>query len=273
MRSISLLRYPGGKGKMYDSVCDIISRNDLSRKIYTEPFSGGFGLGLRLLLNEDVQEVIINDYDRHIYAFWKAVFNYTEDLVRKIMETNITIKEWHKQKNIYINYDKHSIFDIGFSTLFLNRTNFSGILTSGPIGGYGQDSKYKLDCRFNKERIIASILAVSSHKSKVKIYNYDALELIEKLKERESQIFYNFDPPYVNKGKELYLNAYVEEDHVSLRDKVNEIKTEWIMTYDDHELIRDLYSNYNVSEFDLIYSVGRKRKERELMISNSNIKV
>ena len=268
-----LLRYPGGKAKIYKKVSEIISANDLSSKTYCEPYSGGFGLGLKLMLNGDIEKFIINDYDRHIYSFWKSVFCHTKKLIEKIRNTDITIEQWHIQKEIYNNPKGRTIVEIGFSTLFLNRTNFSGILMSGPIGGFKQTGKYKINCRFNKEGIIELIKKVASHKKKVKIYRKDAVKLIDMLKPTEQDIFYNFDPPYVNKGEELYLNAYKQKDHIELSKKIDKIDTEWIMTYDNVELIKGLYSKYNQFTFDLLYTVSSKRTEKELMISNMKLLV
>jgi len=265
---MSLLRYPGGKAKIYPVVKNIIETNNLRDKIYVEPFSGGFGLGLKLMLNGDIKSFIINDFDRHIYSFWKSVFTHTKKLIEMIENTDVTIEQWRIQKNIYMNPKGHSILEIGFSTLFLNRTNFSGILMSGPIGGFNQRGSNKLGCRFNKDKLIELIRKIASHKKNVKVYRKDAVKLIRKLKPSEQDIFYNFDPPYVNKGKELYLNAFERKDHVVLKDEISRVKTKWIMTYDNVDLIKNLYAEYNQSEFDLLYSVSSKRKERELMISN-----
>jgi DNA adenine methylase len=264
------LRYPGGKAKIYDKVKNIILVNALSDKIYVEPFAGGFGLGLKLMRNGDIDRFIINDYDRHIFAFWKSVFCHTNKLKEKIITTSITVEEWQRQKGIYKDYKNFSLLEVGFSTLFLNRTNFSGILMGGPIGGLDQCGKYKLHCRFNKGKIIALIKEIAKHKDKVEIYNKDAVKLIRDLKNRESELFYNFDPPYVNKGKELYLNAFIAQDHTDLRNEINNVQTKWIMTYDNVDLIKDLYCRYNQTQLSLIYSVSSKRKEKELMISNLN---
>lgn len=268
MISYTPLRYPGGKAKIYKTVKEIIKNNNLSQKIYCEPFAGGFGLGLKLLLNGDVHRVIINDYDRHLYAFWMCVFNRTQDLVKKIKHTNITIEEWYKQKEVYNQYQNKSLLDVGFSTLFLNRTNYSGILKGGPIGGLEQKGNYKIDCRFQKNRLIKMIENISKYKNCVEIYNNDAVTLINLLKYKEKDIFYNFDPPYVNKAKDLYLNAFQEKDHIHLYESISNINTQWIVTYDNVELIKDLYKNFPMIEQELGYSVSSKRKVKELVIYN-----
>lgn len=264
-----LLRYPGGKAKIYDVVRNIINANNFGGRIYCEAFAGGFGLGLKLMLNGDMERFIINDLDRHIYAFWYSVFRRTDELIERIQNTEITMPEWNIQKDIYENHEQFDdLLDVGFSTLFLNRTNFSGILTSGPIGGFNQTGNYKLNCRFNKNRIIQSIRQISAFRNNVEIYNLDVIQLIQQLRNRENEIFYNFDPPYVAKGPELYLNALVEQDHINLSNEINNIQTDWIMTYDNVELIQELYQNYTQGKLSLPYSVSSKRRVNELMISS-----
>lgn len=268
MKIISPLRYPGGKAILYDKVKKIVVDNKLTDMIYVEPFAGGFGLGIKLMTNNIINSFIINDYDYHIYAFWKVLFTRTKDLINFINNVNVTLNEWIIQKEIYINYKNYNLVEIACSTLFLNRTNYSGVLTGGPIGGQKQIGNYKIDCRFNKQKLTQMIEELSKYKSKVKVYNYDAIKLIKKLKEKQN-LFYNFDPPYVSKGKELYANFYENKDHILLGKTIDRLVIgKWIMTYDNNDLIKNLYQNYNIEEFVLPYFAGKKKKGTELFIKN-----
>ena len=272
MNMLSPLRYPGGKGQMYEKIEYIIRANSLADRVYVEPFAGGFAVGVALLKNGIISRAVINDIDFHIYAFWKAVFHRSEDLIEKIYSTPITIKEWKKQRTVYEKCDRRSWFKIAFSTLFLNRTNFSGIIKGGPIGGISQNGKYKLDCRFPKERLACIISEISKFRDCIEIYNLDAKCLIkEVLSKRQDGIFVNFDPPYVKKGKSLYTNFYKEEDHKVLRRCIEENLTcDWIMTYDDDPLIRDIYDKNFLFAFNLDYSANKHVLGTELFISGKN---
>ena len=73
------------------------------------------------------------------------------------------MKEWEKQKRIYEN--TRSEFLLGFATFFLNRTNYSGVITGGPIGGFEQKGQWKIDARFNKKSLIDRIERISYFKS------------------------------------------------------------------------------------------------------------
>ncbi|HHJ8305885.1 TPA: DNA adenine methylase, partial [Streptococcus pyogenes] len=177
MKNISPLRYPGGKSQVYDYVRELVIANDAIT--YIEPYMGGMGIALKLLLNNNVHKIMVNDYDKAIYAFWYSVLNYTEQLIEKINTTPITIDEWKLQREVQKNKNNcDDLLTLGFSTLFLNRTNRSGIIKAGVIGGLKQDGNYKLDCRFNKEKTIKKIKLIASYKKQIKLYNMDAEKFI-----------------------------------------------------------------------------------------------
>ena len=267
----SPLRYPGGKGQLYEKVKEIMSEHNLFDRIYTEPFAGGFGIGIKLLTNGDVNRVIINDADKHIYAFWYAVFFETDKLVKLIEKTPINIENWRLQKEIYNNKRVRSLVKLGFSAFFLNRTNYSGVLKGGPIGGLAQEGTYKIDCRLNKNELIKRIRILGALKDRVEVYNMDAIDFTKQvILPRMDELFVNFDPPYVKKGPQLYKDYYNNEDHKNLAEYI--IKAlegaKWIMTYDDCQLIADLYQKYNPEQYVLTHTAGKAKKGKELLIKN-----
>lgn len=263
------LRYPGGKSQFYRQVVNILSANNIQGVTYVEPFAGGAGVGLKLLINGMVKRIIINDIDEAIYSFWWTVLNDNSWIVEKIRQTEITLDEWKRQKTIYLNPNDYSVRDLGFSVLFLNRCNRSGIMHAGPIGGKRQLGKYKLDCRFNKNNLIKLIKQIGGFKNRIDVYNLDASELIKKLKNRKN-LFWFIDPPYFSKGAELYKNAFSFEDHIKFADviKKNLAKHTWILTYDVNKDIYDLYKAYNHEIIYMTYSVESRKKERELLFYN-----
>lgn len=173
----SPLRYPGGKTKLCNKISNIIMKSGLQGCTYIEPFAGGAGLALSLLYNGLVKKIVINDYDYHVYAFWYSILKYKDDFCNKLLNTVIDIAEWKNQREIYNNYQDYSIVDVGFSFFFLNRTNRSGILKAGPIGGKNQESNYSIDCRFNKKNLLEKINNIYKYKNKILLYNKDAMIL------------------------------------------------------------------------------------------------
>ena len=274
MNVLSPLRYPGGKTKLYNKVNYIITNNKLNSTIYVEPFAGGCGLALKLLFNNNVKELILNDMDYCIYAVWFCILNQTQELIDLIINTEITLENWYKQKEIYKNPENHSILEVGFATMFLNRTNRSGVLKAGPIGGYKQNGDYLLDCRFNKDAIIKKIIDISNYRNLIHLYNLDAIDLINNvINISTTPLFINFDPPYYNKGCELYTNYYKPENHIKLKNSISTVKQPWITTYDDCDFISKLYDDYKQEKISLTYSAGQNKSGQELMIYSNNLNI
>lgn len=270
MKSYSPLRYPGGKGQIYKMMVSILEKNNLIGCTYIEPFAGGAGIAIRLLFENKVNKVVINDIDRSIYAVWYSILYLSDELIEKIKDTEINMDEWYKQKEIQKSKNDVSILELGFSTLFLNRTNRSGIIKAGVIGGKKQNGNYKIDCRFNKEKLIDLIVKISSNKDRIEIYNKDAKEFIDLIKRKKKKFFF-IDPPYFNKGKDLYTNFFSENDHIELAKFIKKKLSNQplLISYDKCPQIEALYNRYNKETILLNYSVQNKKKGEELLFSNN----
>ena len=275
MDFLSPLRYPGGEAKVANFFQKIIVENNLLDGVYIEPYVGGASVALSLLFNEYVSRIIINDKDRSIYAFWYSVLFDTENLCRLIHDTPITMNSWYQQKDIQKNKETVELLDLGFSTFFMNRTNRSGILNAGVIGGNSQTGNYKIDARFKKDDLIRRIYRIAEYSGRISLYNEDAVLLTQQLIETlpEKSIFY-FDPPYYVKGKGLYLNYYNDEDHRNIANMISQIiNSKWIVTYDSVSFIMELYNNFRQQKFELNYSASNSGKGQEVMIFSNNIKI
>lgn len=268
MRAYSPLRYPGGKGQMYSYVDTFLKKNNLYGCNYIEPYAGGAGLALRLLFEDKVQTIAINDIDKSIYSFWYCVLYETDKFCERIEKVDITVEEWRKQKQIQHNKNNENLFNLGFSTFFLNRTNRSGILKAGPIGGYSQKGNYKIDCRFNKDRLIKLIKIISEYKKRIFIYNSDGEKFIKQMK-NQNQFFF-IDPPYYNKGMELYVNFFTYLEHKKLSETIKSslLTSPFILTYDQSKEIEDMYVNLKRVNSELNYYLNEKKKANELLFYN-----
>jgi DNA adenine methylase len=271
----SPLRYPGGKNRLAKFIAKICIDNKIDGQ-YVEPYAGGASVALYLLFNSVVDEIIINDKDRSIYAFWHSILHNSNKLCELINKTEISIDNWKYQKEVQKNKKTVSLMALGFSTLFLNRTNISGILNGGVMGGKKQKGNYKIDCRFNKEEIIRRINYISEKKNRIRLYNKDAITLIEKLQKESlssNSLFY-FDPPYYHKGSSLYLNYYKEDDHAAVCDKIKQIKNiRWIISYDNVSEIKKLYSLFNKKEYYLAHTAHKSKLGREILFFSKDLQV
>jgi len=280
MTFYSPLRYPGGKAKLARYFKNLILQNNLKRGTYIEIYAGGASIALSLLIENYVSKIIINDNDKSIYTLWYSILNHPRALCNLIKRTPLTIDVWKKQKEIQKNKEKldlnkkQNILKLGFSTLFLNRTNRSGIINAGVIGGLNQNGKWKIDARFNKENLIKKIKLISRYKNKIKLYNLDAIKLINKIKNRvpKKTLIY-LDPPYYCKGKELYMNYYDYENHKQIAETIKGLtNVKWVLTYDDVGPINSLYRGFDNYSYLLNYSVANSGKGKELIIFSPEVR-
>lgn len=269
----SPLRYPGGKNRLANFIAKICVDNKIDGH-YVEPYAGGASVALYLLLNSFVNEIIINDKDRSIYAFWHSVLNNSNELCELIHKTSISVNNWKSQREIQKNKKHADLLKLGFSTLFLNRTNVSGIINGGVMGGLEQKGSYKIDCRFNKEDIIKRIQNISEKKNRIRLYNKDAIKLIDKIQQESlsNNIIFYFDPPYYLKGSSLYLNHYKTDDHSAVCEKIKQIKNiHWVISYDNVPKIKGLYSLYKKKEYSLTHTAHKSKLGKEILFFSDEL--
>lgn len=265
------LRYPGGKAKLYDFVKEIISVNGLLGQTYIEPFAGGAGLALKLLFNNDVKKIIINDYDPAIYSLWDSILNNSEHLCDLIRNVPLTIEEWDNQKQIYNEGLNNNPLQYGFATLFLNRTNVSGIIKGGVIGGKNQTGNYLIDARFNKNALIKKIRNISDRREQIVLTQMDANNFFSSdILKSYRKVFIYCDPPYVVKGSQLYKNSFTKQDHIDLFEKINHCHRKWMVTYDKCDLIEETYKKYRRKTIDIHYSAKNVRTAQEYVFFSKN---
>lgn len=257
------LRYPGGKRKLANFVEALICHNKLSGCDYAEPYAGGAGLAVELLRRGVVSQLWLNDIDKGIASFWELVLKQPDLLCEMIDRTDVTIEEWKKQKELVKSEDA---VRRGFATFFLNRTNRSGIIKGGVIGGKNQSGTWKLNCRFNKSELIDRIQAIAKFKDRIHCFNMDALEFLDSaIPKHLKTVLFNLDPPYYVKGSGLYTNFYDDSDHLKVSSFIRSEYRPWIVSYDNHDFIRKIYSGCEFIEYDLTYTAQLKTVGKEIM--------
>lgn len=264
----SPLRYPGGKASLADFFESVIEALGLHEPTYVEPYAGGAGAGLALLYRGVVGRIVINDLDPSIHAMWDSMLARTDDFLRRLESAPLTIDEWRRQRDVYRRRDDHNLdpSDLGFATFYLNRTNRSGVLGAGVIGGLQQRGVYKLDARFNRETLRARIEKLAEHRRKILVTHQDGVLRLRHWLPKEN-VFAYVDPPYFDKGSFLYLNSFSDEQHQELADWLNSLASaNWILTYDLTDPIKRMYRERTTTEFSLHYSANRRELASELMV-------
>jgi len=264
---LSPLRYPGGKASISFRITDVLLNSRLLGGTFVEPFAGGAGVALALLLQEKVSNVVLNDLDFRVFAFWDAVINRNDEFCSQILRTPVTMEERQLQKWIFESPQEYAPFFVGFATFFLNRTNRSGILGGGAIGGNDQDGQYDIKSRFTKPELVKRIQRLGRYRDRISLYNMDAVDFMEQhLVQLNGNILTYLDPPYFTKGKSLYHNYFTFSDHERLAAFLTaELKYPWVLSYDSVPEIQSLYEKATSHHLDITYSAHSSKVGREVL--------
>lgn len=267
------LRYPGGKSRLARFFSFLLRKNKISDCTYMEPFAGGAGAGINLLRKEYVRVLYLNDIDPGVYAFWYSLLHHTDDLCRLVAEVPLTTEEWHRQKEIVSSPEAASPIDLGFATLFMNRTNRSGIITGGVIGGQQQTGKWKIDARFNRVGLIEKIRRIAGYRHRIQLFCMDARDFLSNVVAtcRERAFIY-LDPPYYCKGQALYENHYGHDDHLALAQTLKTLGDQpWVVSYNNVPQIREIYDGWPHLIYDINYSASERYEGKEIMFFGPTI--
>ncbi len=270
--TVTPLRYPSGKTWLLDYVKEFIKFHKLEPKAIVEPYAGSASVSIGLLQGGLVNEAYISEKDPLIVAFWNAVLYQNEELVEFIKSLEVSLETWYSLKK-YLHFDsdhKYNTVELAGAFLFFNRTNFSGIIKGGPLGGKQQQSSYKFDCRFNREKIIEKIQGLHDLKGRLHVAEVDGIKFMQRMTSgtNENLLFY-VDPPYYGAGRELYRYYFIDEDHQKLSAFLKRLEHPWLLSYDDADFIRNLYTDSKTFPVYTDYQSGNLRRNvRELLISN-----
>ena len=270
------LRYPGGKAKLAEYVKSLMKANRLIDGEYVEPYAGGSAIALELLFHEYVSCIHINDISRPVHAFWKSVLGNTEEFCNLVLRKPLTVAQWDKQKKILRNPDDHDHIELGFAMFFLNRTNRSGILNAGIIGGRDQTGPWKIDARYNAKELVRRIEAIARMRDRIKLTRQDALKFLKAgISKWPKETLIYLDPPYYVKGRDLYYDFYEHKDHKGIADFINGsvIRQKWIVSYDNVQPIRDLYPASRYVTYEIGYSARSASQGSEVMFFCDALKV
>jgi DNA adenine methylase len=268
----SPFRYPGGKGFLTGFLSSEVEKLSKGERHYAEPFAGGAGAAVNLLQSGSVQHAHLNDLDLRVYSAWLAMTRENDRFADAIHRMPVNLDSWHEAKAKVDDPGKEYSFELGLATFFINRTSRAGIVVgSGPIGGYQQAGSWKIDARFYRDTMLRRIRWIGENSHRITVSRKPAVDFLRNCLKAtpDDSTFYFIDPPYVQIGSRLYYDGMVDGGHEELAGFIKEGSLKhWVMTYDDHVDIRRLYQGFKFRSLQVSYSLGRTRKENEVVISN-----
>jgi DNA adenine methylase len=269
------LRYPGGKQRLTPFLIEILTENNLIGGHYAEPYAGGAGVAIELLLQRKVSHIHLNDSSRAIYAFWYSILNNTEEFCRRISSASLTIDEWRAHREVIRHPDDYNDFELGFSAFFLNRCNRSGVISGGVIGGLNQTGEWKLDARFSRNDLTRRIEVIASQSQSITLYNLDAEQYImHSIQNTPENTLVYCDPPYYNKSSRLYLDTYIKSDHERISNVIqDEMTRKWVVSYDAADEILRYYRNRKSFVYGLQYNASKVYCGSEVFVFSDDLNI
>ena len=242
----SPLRYPGGKRQLVPFVIEVLKLNGLAPlELFIEPFAGGAAVSLHLLATGTADHVVLAERDPLLYAFWRQACYNADVLADDVLNADVTLEEWHRLRE----NPGRSLRERAYACLFLNRTSYSGILhaRAGPIGGQRQATAYTIDCRFPRQELADRIRRIGKLTEEGRILRVMPHDFEASIREAEDSFghldrLYYLDPPFYDKGSRLYRLPFCRADHERLAEVLAGLVQPWVLSYDYHPEIVDLYA-------------------------------
>lgn len=268
---MALIRYPGSKSKLMSRLIPMFPDEitqplwSTSRVEYREPFFGSGECGLKLLCTMDRDCVVwLNDVDPDLVCLWQSVKDDPGELNRLVGRFTPSVNAFFDFKE-RDGRDDSSRVERGFRKLALHRMSVSGFgyMSGGPIGGKSQGSSaYTVECRWSASRIKRTISQISRDFNVFKSLRITCLDFAEVIADAPEESFIYLDPPYYEKGNQLYKHGMTQVDHERLAELLRSARCKWVLSYDDHKEIRRLYDWCDFTELEITYSNATNAKTR-----------
>lgn len=269
MAIVTPFRYPGAKNKMLPVLREHLDPLLVDQDNFIDVFVGGGSVLLDIAQRYPTIKLHANDKDYWMYCFWNIVSSGDDakfNSLLQLIEQKPTLELFYQLRET----PTDDPVECAYRAIFFNRTTFSGIAYSGPIGGKEQKSQYTVDCRYNVAKLKTKILAC--RKLLINRTTVSGLDFGEYTELWNTNYPAYLDPPYYVKGDALYIEKMDSFQHEKLSALLQH-REGWVLSYDDCPEIRNLYANQKVIDLSARYCINGKKdnweSKNELIILGS----
>jgi DNA adenine methylase len=247
--------YIGGKFNLLKKLISLIPEH----KTYVEVF-GGAGT---LLLNKPKSKVeVFNDVDSDLINLFMVVREKPEEFLRKfrfLLYSRELNKRWSRA------IDSDDLVERAARFYYVIRSSFSG--------SWGAGWSFKKN---KPKRFFDSLETIDSIAKRLKSVHIENLDFRKCINIWDSpNTFFFLDPPYY--GKYRYRKNLTIQDHSDLKEILGKVKGKWLLTYNDHPKVREVYDMFTIQRALLpltasLAKSGNKRKAfANLIITNYSV--
>lgn len=261
MNNTSPLRYPGGKSRACKILDKVLNEHfDINKfDVIISPFIGGGSFEFHLQNTYD-KKLIVNDKFAPLINFWnQCKTNKTQLCLELKKHINCVSKEQFTTYRSKIMDTKEELKQATYYFI-INRSSFSGATLSG---GFSEEASKKRFTLSSIERIENLDL------SNIDFHNLDFKPFIKKFHKKKLNSLLFLDPPYyLEKKSNLYGdngNMHDTFDHQELFNSLSK-KSNWLMTYNNCDYIRNLYKDYIIIDANWSYGMNASKKSSEIII-------
>lgn len=263
----SPFRYPGGKTWLVPTIRKWLRSRKIQPKLFIEPFAGGGIVSLTVAFEKLSDQILMVELDEEVAAVWEAIITGDGQwLAETIRNFDLTIDSVNK----VLTEEDQTIRSRAFKTILKNRVYHGGILAPGSgMIKYGENGK-GISSRWYPNTLSKRILSIHHIRSRIQFIHGDGLEIINRYKD-DSDVCFFIDPPYTaskkRAGSRLY--KYFELNHQALFSVIENIKGDFIMTYDDADEIASLAKNHGLLTQKIKMKNTHHTEMLELVISSN----
>ena len=261
--------YPGGKSQVVDTLIDaigVLGADGLNGDyVFREPFVGGGSVALNMLASGRAKRVWLNDVEPGVVALWNAVIHDHKALIRRVMAAQPTV-ELIDEMTAGQEANALSGLKLAVAELLLRQCSYGA--AGRMVGATRKDVLLKWCPKSTCKRIATTHELLDGRVEHGKCTMLDALDVISAAGLCSMYV----DPPYVKAGSQLYPHSFSEADHRRLAMALKGTDQPWLLSYDDHELVRELYADCVFEHLTVARPQGARRRqnprtrEKELVI-------
>jgi site-specific DNA-methyltransferase (adenine-specific) len=216
-----------------------------------------------------------------IASLWTAVLRYPEALIQRIQDFAPSVEAFHRLKE-FLQVRKvvgghEGVVELGFANLAIHQLSYGGrgTMAAGALGGWAQQAYEKVDHRWKPARLVEKIQQCHDLLTAYEIEGNacSSFDFQRVLAASSARMLVYLDPPYFAKSKPLYHLGFTEEDHCRLAAYLRTTDHAWVLSYDDHPVIRKMYDWAVVETLTVDYSSRLPKTAQELVISPKQVLV